>query len=272
LPWFRGITEVLTVGTLIGIGWFERTTFIRSIGIIEHARWAWLVAAGGFELLSMIAFGRTQRVVLRAAGVRASIPSMAATTFAGNAISVSLPVIGPGAASAFTYGRFRRVADDAAPAGWALLMSGLVSNVVWVLFIAVGATISGNPEAALSGVSAGLGLVFMAILTMEALHRPRWRKVVAQAVERLVRHLQHVSGRPIGEPEDVTRTALDMLSAFRMRPCEWAQAVGLSVLNWLASVACLVSAIIAVGAGVQWTKVLCGLHLRRNHRIAIAVG
>ena len=50
--------------------------------------------------------------------------------------------------------------------------------------------------------------------------------------------------------------ALDALSAFRMRPREWAQSVALSFVNWLASVACLVASILAVGAGVPWTKVI----------------
>ncbi len=41
-----------------------------------------------------------------------------------------------------------------------------------------------------------------------------------------------------------------------MRPREWLQAVRLSFVNWLASVGCLVASILAVGAGVPWTKVI----------------
>src|SRR5580658_260014 len=144
-PLVRVITEAVALGALIGFGWFEHTTVSRSVGVMGRAHWGWLLAAGAFELLSMMAFARTQRIVLRAAGVRASIPSMAATALAGNAISVSLPVIGPGAGSVFTYSRFRQVADDPAPAGWTLLISGLISNLVWVLLVAIGAIVSGNP-------------------------------------------------------------------------------------------------------------------------------
>lgn len=36
----------------------------------------------------------------------------------------------------------------------------------------------------------------------------------------------------------------------------WTQVVGLSIVNWLASVGCLAAAILAVGAGIPWTKLL----------------
>src|ERR1700692_2580788 len=112
----------------------------------------------------MMAFARTQRVILRAAGVHASIPSMAATALAGNAISLSLPMIGPGAGMVFAYGRFRQVANDGAPAGWTLFISGLISNLVLVLVIAVGATVSGNPAATLGGLLGGVGVVGATII------------------------------------------------------------------------------------------------------------
>jgi putative heme transporter len=239
-PWLRVIAEVVAAGALIAFGWSQHTTVSRSVGVMGRAQLGWLLGAGAFELLSIMAFARTQRVVLRAAGVRASIPSMAATALAGNAISVSLPVIGPGAGSVFTYGRFRQVAHDAAPAGWALLISGVISNLVWVLLIAVGATVSGNPAATLSGLLAGAAIVLATVIAVLALHRPRSRRLVIQQGARLVRVSQRWTGRPVGDSEDVARRAIDALSAFRMRQREWAQTVLLSFINWLASVACRV--------------------------------
>ncbi len=241
---------------MVGFGWFERTTVIRSFGVVGRAEWGRLLAARAFELLSMMTFARTQRIVLRAAGVRASIPSMAATALAGNAISVSLPLVGPGAGSVFTFGRFRQVADDPAPAGWAVLISGLISNLVWVLLIAIGATVSGSPADTFSGLLGGTGIVVATIIGVLALHRPSPRKLIIRLGGRLVRVSQRLSGRPVGDPEDVTRDALDALSAFRMLPHERVQTVGLSFINWLASVGCLVAAILAVGASVPWTKVI----------------
>jgi putative heme transporter len=255
-PPVRVVAEVLALGALIGFGWFERTAVSQSVRIVARASRGWLLAAVALELLSMMAFARTQRIALRAAGVRASIPSMAATALAGNAISVSLPLVGPGAGSLFSYARFREVADDPAPAAWALLMSGVISNVVWVFLLATGATVSSNPTATFSGLLVGGGIAGAVVLGALALHRPRSRTLIVRLGARSVRIYQRLRHRSFGEPEAVVQHALNTLTAFRMRPRQWVRTISLSCVNWLASVGCLVAAILAVGASVPWTKVI----------------
>jgi hypothetical protein len=181
---------------------------------------------------------------------------MAATALAGNAISVSVPLIGPGAASVFSYGRFRQVDDKPASATWTLLISGLVSNFVWILLIAIGATVSGNAAAAFSGLLGGSAVLVAAIIGVLALHRPRSRRAIQQGVALLIRGSQRLSGRPVGDPAVLTRHSFDALSRFRLRVPEWVQVVTLSCINWLASVGCFVAAILAVGSNVPWTRVI----------------
>jgi putative heme transporter len=253
---FRIIAMALVVAALAIYAWLEHATVSRSIGVIGQAHWGWLLAACGFELLSLMAFARTERIVLRAAGVRASIPAMAATALVGNAISVSVPLIGPGAASVFSYGRFRQVSDDAAPATWTLIMCGLISNFVWILLIAIGAIVSDNAAAAFSGIFGGVLILLAATLGVLALRRPRSRNSIIRVGALLVRLSQRLSSRPEGDPEDLTRGTLDALSGFRMRTLEWTQALILAFINWLASVACFVASILAIGASVPWAKVV----------------
>jgi uncharacterized protein (TIRG00374 family) len=254
--WLRMVIEVLILGALAGYLWVEHPTVSRSIAVVGRARWNWLLAACAFELLSMMAFARTQRIVLRAAGVRASIRSMAATALAGNAISVSLPLIGPGAASVFSYGRFRQVAGDPAPATWTLLVSGLISNFVWIFLIAIGAIVSGNAAAAFSGVLGGVVILLTAILGVLSLSRPRSRRAVVHVVAQFVRISQRFSGRPQGDSETLTTETLNRLTGFRMHFPDWIQTLVLAFINWLASVACFVASILAVGSVVPWTKVI----------------
>jgi putative heme transporter len=253
---FRVMAMALVVAALAVYAWLEHATVSRSIGVVGRAQWGWLLAACGFELLSLMAFARTERIVLRAAGVRASIPAMAATALVGNAISVSVPLIGPGAASVFSYGRFRQVSNDPAPATWTLIMCGLISNFVWILLIAIGAIVSDNAAAAFSGIFAGVLILLAATLGVLALRRPRSRNSIIRVGALLVRLSQRLSSRPEGDPEDLTRGTLDALSGFRMRAPEWTQALLLAFINWLASVACFVASILAVGASVPWTKVV----------------
>lgn len=86
-PRARMAAELLIFGGLTGFAWLERGTIERSMTFAQRTDWKWLVAAGSLELASLMGFAQTQRIILRGSGVRVPIASMAATTFAGNAIS-----------------------------------------------------------------------------------------------------------------------------------------------------------------------------------------
>src|SRR5260370_18970862 len=107
-PRARVIATFLVVGGLTGFAWLERGAIERSVTVAQRADWRWVVVAIALELASMAGFARTQRVILSAAGVRISVPAVAATARAGNAISVSPPLVGPGPGTALALGRFRR--------------------------------------------------------------------------------------------------------------------------------------------------------------------
>jgi putative heme transporter len=255
-PRGRIAAEVLMVGGLIAFTWFERGTIERSLTFVHRADWKWLVVAGLLELASLTAFARSQQIILRATGVRIREASMLATTFAGNAISVSLPLIGPSAGTAFTFSRFRRQANDAASAGRALVISGLVSSLVWGVILAVGAAVSRDHEAIVGVVIGGAAILVAAIVGALSLRLPRVRQVTKRWVLRLVLLAKRMTGLPVGDPDDPINCTSDQLPTGRMSFGQWSLIVGLSILNWLANVGCLVAAIEAVGGGVPWTKLL----------------
>lgn len=207
-PRARIVAEILIGAVLIGFAWFERGTIERSATFVHRADWKWLVVAGSLELGSLMAFARTQRIILRATGVRIRRASMVATTFAGNAISVSLPLIGPGAGTAFTFGRFRRVADDAASAGWALVISGLISSLVWGVMLATGVAVSGGHAATVGGVIGGAANLVVAIVGAVSLRLPHVRQVTASGVLRLVRLAKRLTSLPAGDPDDPISSGL----------------------------------------------------------------
>jgi uncharacterized membrane protein YbhN (UPF0104 family) len=256
--WRRGRigAEVLLFGGLIGFAWFERDTIERSVTFVQRADWKWLVVAGSLELGSLMAFARNQRIILRATGVRIRRASMVATTFAGNAISVSVPLIGPGAGTAFTFGRFRRVEDDAASAGLALVISGLISSLVWGMMLAAGAAVSGDHAASVGGVIGGAAILVAAIVGALSLRLSHVRQVTTSWLLRLVQLAKRLTGLPVGDPDALINGGLERLLIVRMSLGGWTEVVGLSIVNWLASVGCLAAAIHAVGAGVPWTKLL----------------
>jgi uncharacterized membrane protein YbhN (UPF0104 family) len=165
-------------------------------------------------------------------------------------------LIGSGAGTAFTFSRFRRVANDAAPAGWALVISGLISSLIWGVIVAAGAVVSGDHAATVGGVIGGAAILVVAIVGALSIRLPHVRKVTTGWILRLVQLTRRWTRLPIGDPDDQIDRALDRLLAARMSLGQWTQAVGLTIVNWLASVGCLVAAILAVGANVPWTKLL----------------
>jgi len=90
----------------------------------------------------MMAFARTTDSPT-GSGVHASNSLDGRHSLAGNAISSRFRCRS-GAGSLFSYGRFRQWPGPGQR--WALLISGLISN--WFgSFVAIGATVSGNPAA-----------------------------------------------------------------------------------------------------------------------------
>jgi uncharacterized protein (TIRG00374 family) len=247
---------LLVLGGLVAITWFERSTIERTVTILPRADWRWLIAAIGLELVSLMGFGRTQRLILRTEGIQVPVTWMAATTFAGNAISVSFPLVGPGAGTAFTFRRFQRVTGDAARAGWALVGAGFISTLVWALIVAAGAVISGSGGALAVGVVLASVIVLVTVAGPSVLRRPKLRQVTTKAAARVLERVMQLTRRPGGDPAPHIDQAIDRLLALHMSLTRSVELVGFSLLNWLGGVGCLAAAILAVGAPVPWSSLL----------------
>ncbi|HEV3060592.1 MAG TPA: hypothetical protein VGY48_20270, partial [Vicinamibacterales bacterium] len=113
-PWL--ILETLAVVAVAIAVLVARSTIARSLAAAINADGYWVAATFACELISIMTFARTQRIVLRSIGGYISIPWMAATATIGNAISFTLPLIGPGAGTTFTFRRFVRFGSDPAAA------------------------------------------------------------------------------------------------------------------------------------------------------------
>ncbi len=252
----RFAIELAVIGGLTALTWFERATVGRTLEALPRADWRWLVAALGLQVLSLMGFARTQRLILRAEGVEVSASWMAATTFAGNAISVSLPLVGPEAATAFTFSRFQKVSGDATRAGWALLVAGLVSSLVWAELLAAGAVFSGNGPALVAGLTLGTVIVVAAVTGPYLLRSTRIQSWITKTVARITQRVLQVTRRPTSDASDQIEQAINRLLSSHISIARWVELVVFSLINWLASAACLAAAILAVRATVPWSSLL----------------
>lgn len=227
-----------------------------SLRVLGHLDWVWLVVAVELESASIAMLARLQRRLLRAGNARVGLWKLLGTTYAANAISVSVPLAGAQFSVAYVFRRFKRLGVDPTLAGWALLVSGLISSLASATILAIGAVVSGNDVAALTGAVFGFVSACVIVAGSLAIRHPRFEKVLERPVVRILQGLHRVTHRPSGSAHGQFRNAVDCLRALHLRRPDWAMVVGLAFGNWLADAGVLAASLFAVGAGVPWHGLL----------------
>ena len=113
-----------TVAALAAGGVTQRAGLTASFAVLGHLRWLCILAAIVLESVSMAAFAIMLRRLLAAGDASVGVRPMLATAYAANAVSVSVPLAGPGLATGFIFRRFTRQGADAPLAGWSLVAGG----------------------------------------------------------------------------------------------------------------------------------------------------
>jgi hypothetical protein len=250
------IAETAAVIAVAAVAVFARASIERSLKVALDADEYWIAATFALELVSIMTFARTQRIILRAIGGQISIPWMAATATIGNAISFTLPLIGPGVGTAFTFRRFVRFGSDPAAATWALGTAWMLSTIAWTILLIVGALVSGNVFVSIAGALSSAVILLGAIVLIVALRRPALRRLAGDVSLKFGALAARLRGRVAQPTVGVGDRALCRFLSFRMTGARWAQASVLSLINWFSGAACLAAAILAVRGPAPWSKVL----------------
>ncbi len=150
----RLLNLAVILGSPGGLAWLLATQpdqLGRAIAGAGHARLGVVAAAVFCERVSMISFARVQVRLLRAGGERLTLASAIGIIFAGNALSVSVPIAGPGLAVAFAYRELQRRKISRPAAAFALVVSGALSTMSLMVIVAAGLLASGSAVAAVFG-------------------------------------------------------------------------------------------------------------------------
>jgi putative heme transporter len=241
---------------LVGLGWLERGSVRRSFAVLGHARLSLIPLAISAEILSMATLARLQRRLLRAGGVQLPITSMVAIIYASNAISVSIPIAGSPMSAAFSFRSFARRGADRGLAGWALVMSGVISTITLALVVAAGAMLSGNAAAAVVGALAALATVVPVLAGLLSLRHGRLRARLETVVTRSLRLALRVLHRPPGDPRALIDATVARLVGLRLKRRGWAFVFLMATLNWVANIACLALALLATRGPVPWSGLI----------------
>jgi len=247
----------LRLGALVGVGAFcyvARRVFIPAMESRRHPRWAWLGVAIVAEIVSMGAFMRMQRRTLMQGGVTLPLRSALAITYASNAVSVTVPMAGGSASTAFTGRQFASRGAEPALVGWALAMSGIAETVGFAVCVGALGAVGGHGATAVASVVVAVAGVAPVVILVLVLHRDHPRRRLARQMIRALSWTQRLIGRPRGEVSTLVNDGLARFIGFRLHRRAGAAILGFAVLNWAADGVCLAAAIRFVGQPVPWAS------------------
>ncbi len=249
--WRRIVLVVLAAAVLATILIISRHTLTRSVTSLGDLDWIWFLAAIGCEAVSLTAFGLSRRRLLRAEGHPATFGSVMAVTYAGNALSMSLPFAGTQLAAVFTYRQFRRHGVGSAVTGWALAVSAILSTSALALILIVGALAGGASATRAASFAIAAIFVVPALAVLLALRFQRVRALLREVIARAIGVSQRIFHRPKFDADGV-EAFLDRVASIKLPWPRYAEVFALAVVNWVADCGCLACAILATGARVPW--------------------
>jgi putative heme transporter len=247
--WAAGILGVILLAVAVRA---EGPMVSKSIDSFGHLHWRPLVYAVLFETLSMVALGMLERRILIMGGLPLRPGRAIALAYASNALSASLPVVGSGAATTFTYRRLVSQGATPALAGWSLTLSGIASNAAFVLIISIGGIVSGNIAGVVAGAIGTVLTLVAVVVTVIAMRRPPARERVTRAVIWTLGRVQRLIRRPKGDPAGIVAAAMAGLGAFGPNRRDITNAALSAIRNWTFDLLCLAFSIKAAGAHVPW--------------------
>jgi len=249
---------------------------------LTSVRVGWVVAAVLVEVLSYAARGAASAVVLRRAGGGVGPITLGAATLAGDAAAYCLP-FGFAASGVVMIGVLRRRQVGAALAGWMFAVSSVcyVAAITVLTIIAVQIPGSDDPVPGLQAVSVGLlGGLALVGGGYALLRRPAVRHRLARALPGV--RLPLAPRRPLGPDGRSERHRFGLIllaararistgaSTLRARLSGWAGQLrtvrltptaglatfALMMVSWVADVAVLVLAFLALSTTPPWTGLL----------------
>jgi pimeloyl-ACP methyl ester carboxylesterase len=247
---------IVAVAVMAGAAAAERSRLAGSLTVLARLHWTLLPVGILLEATSMAAFAAMFRLLLTRGRVRPTRTSVLATIYAANAMSVSVPLAGPGLAAAYLFRRFTRLGASALLAGWALLAGGVISAVAWLLLLVGGGLASGRTLALVITVPCVAVAIVVAALIAVAARRPRLRAALEEYLGQALKLGARLLRWPATDPMLALRAWAERFGALRIPWSTWALAIGDALVNWLADAGVLAVSILAVGAAVPWRDML----------------
>lgn len=251
----RWLAATVATVVVIALANTHRSLLGSSVVALGHVRWRWVPLVLLAEVASKAAIAGTHRQLLRAGGSRPTFRSVLAIVYAGNAVSLTLPVVGAPLATAVNYREFSHRGASQATAGWTLLVSGIASASAFAALVVAGAAVTGTGWGALLGAAGALLVAVPGWAGVALLRQAEIRRRLLVRADRLL-----LRSPAVARSARAVRTALprllEQLGVLRLPGRSWSLLALLGLANWLADSLALAGAIAATGGAVPWRSLL----------------
>jgi putative heme transporter len=212
----RAAAVAFAVAALAAGGVTQRAGLTASFAVLSHLRWICIPAAIVLESASMAAFAVMLRRLLAAGGASVGVRPMLATAYAANAMSVSVPLAGPGLATGFIFRRLTRQGADAPLVGWSLMAGGVASSAAAALVVVGGGLASGKILVAAAAVPSGVLAAGTLVMVGAATRRPRLRGALERPAAWTLRHGSRLLRRDVDDPRQMIRAWAERLGSLQL--------------------------------------------------------
>lgn len=228
---------------------------------LAQLRWGWVAACVLLAASALAVYGELHRRLLVIGKSPVSVATMQAITFAENAISNTVPVVGGAGSIAYSITRLRRRGVDATLASWSVFLPAALSTVTLLVLGMVAAAAAGWLPAWLA-VTLAVAVVAGSAGLWAVLIRPVVLRRILLGLLHVGRRLPWVCHNCRGawaiDPDKVSDRLAAHIAVLRPTPSQWSVLTALSVVSWGLDYLALNAAAAAVGIPATWAPLALG--------------
>ncbi|MBF6237709.1 lysylphosphatidylglycerol synthase transmembrane domain-containing protein [Nocardia otitidiscaviarum] len=242
--WVKWVLGAALVALLIAEGIYLYPRLSESWQKLTEIHWGWVTVCVWLQAVSMSGYGRVQKQLLHAGGVRVSQRRSVSVVYGSTGMALTLPA-GQVFSTAFTYRQTRRWGASPIVASWQLVMSGVVAAAGLALLGVLGALLVGARVGPLKLI-VSLGAVVLLVWAGNYVAKhPGTIEAVVRRVLHVINRIRHRAG---DRGEDKLAEIVSQLESVDLGRRDGAWVAFWAVLHRTADVACLGAACYAVGA------------------------
>ncbi|OLT36577.1 hypothetical protein BJF84_09040 [Rhodococcus sp. CUA-806] len=252
LRWLKWAAGIALLALLVAEGIYLWPRLHESWQALTEIHWGWVAGCIVTQALSLSAFGRVQKQLMSAAGVRVRQAKSVAVIYGSTAMSLTLPA-GQVFSTAFTYRQTRRWGASPVVASWQLAISGVIAASGLALLGVAGALLVGGSVNTFTLVVPIAGVLAIVFAVRYVSAHPSSIRSAAGWVLGKINNFRN-------QAPDIGRERVDAIIEqvrfVRLGPRDAGLTLTWSVVHRLADVACLGFACYAVGADPRLSGLL----------------